>query len=758
MRTRPVDFRRFIILMLLGLIMAAVCAAGNSYAAGDEQPTSQPPVRGVEIKGLNRIDEASIRPRLSQGVGVPLSTESVSSDIKALFDTGYFKDVKVDIEPFEGGVKVIYVVVEKPSIRAVGFAGNDNIEDSKLQEKLGVNAGSIADPVLISDGASKIRDMYETEGYPLATVVPVVSAAGADRVMLLYDIKEGPRVRIRHIRFEGNEHVSSGKLRGAMETSEWWFWNYVFSGGRYERSKMNYDEDAIRGEYLNRGYLKADVSAPRIEYSADKRYVDLVYKINEGKQYRISAITYEGNQIYTTEALKAMVKSKPGDVISRKTLSADLDALTSAYTDKGYAMASVVPDIKPDDEKLTASIAFVVHESDIFTMGRIDIRGNVNTRDKVIRREIRLLEGDTYNGAALKRSYDRLVNLNYFETVKFDPKPNPGTKTVDLDVDVKEKSTGSFSVGAGYSTVDKLVGTVDITEGNLFGRGQTVRAKAEVGSKLTTYELTFIEPWLFDKPISSTNTLYRTSYDYTNYTRQATGLFLGLGKQYTEFFSAGLGYRIEQLDITNVKHDSSEYLRSQEGKSVTSSINPYVAYNTLDNNLDPHSGTREKLSITYAGVGGDNYFLKIEPQAAIFFPLPLNTVFSLSANLGFDSGLFGHDVPLAERYQVGGVYTMRGFRYLGPRDSEGTYIGSKNQMIFSTEFTFPLSEAAKFRGVVFSDIGTAYDKTPDFRESAGIGVRWLSPIGPLRLEYGRNLSPRGSEAPGEWEFAVGAYF
>lgn len=742
---------------MCAMIVLCVFSFTGILWADDEQASS-PPVRSIEIRGLNRIDEASIRPRISHTVGDLLSTDGIASDIKAIFDTGYFKDVSAQIESFEGGVKVIFIVVEKPSIRAIEFYGNKELDDTKLQEKLGVNSGSIADPVLISDGAATIRNMYEAEGYPLAVVVPVLRSLGDDHVAVVYHITEGPHVKVREISFEGNERVASKDLYSAIKTREWWFWRYVTGGGRYEQASVDYDKEAIKNLYLDKGYLKVELGAPAIEYSPDKLLVDITYKVAEGRQYRVSSISFTGNEVYTEAELRDKIKSKSGEVLSRKLIGADVETLASLYTDKGYAMASVYPDIKADDSKLEASITFRIRENEIFTVGRIDIRGNVNTRDNVIRREVRQLEGETYNASLLRRSYQRLTNLNFFEEVKFLPRPDPTTKKVDLDIDVKEKSTGSFSLGAGYSTVDKFTGVFELTEGNLYGRGQVLKLKAEVGTTKNTYEISFTEPWLFDKPVQFTSSIYKTETEYDDYDKGAYGIYLSLGRSYGEFWRTGMGYRIERLNMHNISDSASSYLRSQEGESTTSSISPYVIRDTRDNNLDPHSGTRTKLSFTYAGIGGDNYYTQAEVDAITFFPLPFGMTFALSGNVAMSTGLFGHEVPLSSRYLVGGIYTLRGLRDVGEFDSEGTYIGGENKMIFSAEYIFPISQEARFKGVVFTDAGTAYDDSPDFRYSSGVGVRWISPLGPLRLEWAYNLDPRKDEPSSRWEFAIGAFF
>ncbi|RMG02483.1 MAG: outer membrane protein assembly factor BamA, partial [Nitrospirae bacterium] len=416
-----------------------------------------------------------------------------------------------------------------------------------------------------------------------------------------------------------------------------------------------------------------------------------------------------------------------------------------------------------DEKAHTASITMNISEGDIFYIGRIEVIGNTKTLDKVIRREIRFNEGERFNGKLLKRSYERINNLNFFETVELIPKPHIETKTIDIDVKVKEKATGFLSVGGGYSTVDKLVGIIDLTQANLFGTGRYIKLKAELGGSSSFYELSYRDPWFLDKPISMTLSAYKTQRDFISYDRNATGGSIGFGKRFWEYWSAGATYRFERATVENVSDSASNIVKDQIGTKTTSSITGSITRDSRDSYIDPTRGTRHSLVLTYAGIGGDNYFVKGLIDSAWFLPVGKTTI-SLRGRIGYIKGLFGHEIPLYERFYVGGIYTIRGlgFGEGGPRDETGEVIGGTTEVILNAEYIFPVFEEAKLKGVVFLDAGRAYDDSEDFlsdiRYTAGGGIRWLSPFGPVRIEYGFNLSPKEDEESGKIEFAFGSFF
>lgn len=728
--------------------------APSLSGAEDEAPL----VNAIEIKGLRKVDETLVREKLGHKVGEPFSALKLEDDIKNLYAMGRFEDVKAASEMFEGGIRLIYELTEKPTISRVEFFGNKDIDDSEIDEELGITHGTVADVVLMEESAEKIRKLYESKGYSNALVLPVVRKVTAGRVLLTYQIKEGEKVGIKEIKIEGNKNISSRAIKGAMKTKRRGLFSFITGSGYYDKSRLDEDMTRIKDLYYDHGYINVSVSEPIVGFVEDRKRMEIAMRLAEGWQYRISEVGIAGSKVFTEEELKGLIKTAPGKVFSKQDLREDVSALSDRYMDRGYATSSIIPDVVPDEAAKEARVAFRVSEGGIYHVGRIEITGNQKTRDRVIRRELSFNEGDVFNGSLLRRSYQRVYNLNFFEEVKLKPVPYAETGTIDIEMEVKERPSGMLSVGGGYSSIDRWVGTIDITEGNLLGRGQTVKAKAEFSERSTLYELSFHEPWLLGRPVSFSASVYNTSRKYTDYSKLATGFSLGLGKGFKEYWRTGAAYRLEYATIEDIAAGAAQFIKDQEGTTVTSSISPYVSRDTRDNYLDPHTGNRYSLSVTYAGLGGDNYFFKGTADAAWFYPIK-STTFSVRGRYGYAAGLLGRNLPLYERFYVGGIYTVRGLGFgdAGPPNR----IGGSEELVLSAEYVFPLIEEARLKGVTFYDVGSAFEEGVDveeLRQTAGLGIRWITPVGPLRLEWGKNLYPKAGEKDSRWEFAFGTFF
>ncbi len=751
--------RRSVLLPLC--FMLAVFVGNADSISAQEIPL--PLVNSMEVRGLKRIEEAAVKSKITQKTGEPLSSEKTTNDIKDIYKMGYFDDVKVEIEPLEGGVRVIYLIKEKPTIISIDFQGNKKQEDSDLKEKITITANSIADTVLIQDNAEKLRAFYEEEGYYLSKIVPVVNKVNDDEITLTYQIEEGPKVKIKSIVIEGSKAVSKKEIKKAIKTGEWWLFSFVTSSGYYRKGEMSVDIERIRSLYFNKGHINAAVADPKIQLTEDKKGMIISIMISEGEQYRISSVDIAGNKAFPESELRKKIKSAPKNIFSRSMLRSDVAALGEMYSEKGYALVSVAPDIVPDDKAKQVKITFKIDEGGIYKIGRIDISGNIKTRDKVIRREIRLDEGDTFNSTFLKRSYERLSNLNFFETVDMQPKPKPEDKLVDIDVKVKEKPTGFLSVGGGYSSVDKFIATADVTQANLFGTGRLIKLKGEFGGRSTSYELAYRDPWFLDKPLLFGTSVYNTTRKYSAFDKKALGFDVLLGKSLSEYWKTDVTYNFESVTIHNISPDASARIKDQEGKKTTSSITPAIARDSRNSFFDPHTGSRNVIHVTYAGLGGDNFFLKIGVDSSWFFPVTDNTTLALRGRYAHATGMFNKPLPLYEKFYVGGIYTVRGigFGEGGPRDANGDVIGGTKQVIFNAEYIFPLVSELKFKGVTFFDAGRAFDSFKDIGDikyGAGVGFRWFSPIGPLRLEWGHNLNRKPGESKSKWEFTFGSAF
>ena len=722
-----------------------------------------PVVNSIEITGLKRIEEGAVKTKLSQKIGEPISQEKTSEDIKTIFKMGYFDDVKAEIEPFEGGVKLFYIIKEKPSIVRVEFQGNKELDDAKLKEKLTITPGSIADTVLIQDNATIIGKLYEEEGYWLANIVPIVKKISDDEVSLTYQIDEGTKVKIKDILFDGNKNISSKKIKKVMETKEWWLFSFVTSSGYYRKDQLTNDVEKMKNLYFDNGYIKALIAEPEITVDKQKKGMSIKIAISEGDQYRLSSINVAGNKAFDNETIQKRIKLVPNVVFRKSLLEKDMSSISDLYSESGYALVSVIPDLVPDDTNKTVAVTLNIGEGDKYRLGRIEISGNTKTRDKVIRREIRLAEGETFDSLKLRRSYERINNLGFFDTVEMNPKPKYEEKAIDLDIKVKERPTGFLSIGGGYSSVDKFIGTVDLTQGNLFGRGQYIKVKAELGGKSSLYDLSFRDPYFLDTPYALSTGIYKSNREYIEYDKNAIGFYLGLGKSLSEYWRADVSYNFERATIENIDETASAIIREQEGTNTTSSITPSFVRDSRDNYLDPSRGSRNSATLTLAGLGGNNGFIKGVLDSAWYFPLG-ETTFMVRGRFGYAKGIFNKKLPLYERFYVGGLYTVRGLGFgdAGPRDPDtGDAIGGTEELIFNTEYIFPIFPEMKLKGALFFDAGNSYEDFNKFgtlRYTTGLGIRWLSPMGPIRLEWGYNIDRKEDESASKFEFAFGTFF
>ncbi|MEN2985118.1 MAG: outer membrane protein assembly factor BamA [Thermodesulfovibrionaceae bacterium] len=746
--------------MRKGVLLILLFFLIPSYIYSQELPT----VTAIEIRGLKRIEEAAVKNKITLKLGEVVSQEKISDDIKAIYKLGYFEDVKVDMEPFEGGVKVIYTVKEKPTIVKVSFEGNKEFDEEKLKEVITVTPGSISDITLINDNALKLRAFYESEGYYFAKIVPVLKKISEYEVELTYSIEEGHKVKIREIKFEGNKAISSRKIKKVMSTSERKIYSFITGSGFYKKYEMLQDLEKIKDLYYDNGYLKVSVGEPKIEFSKDRKWMTIIIPISEGPQFKISSVSFTGYDKNEEKDIKNLIKLKAGEVFSKSRMRKDIEAITSYYSDRGFALVSITPDVLPNEERLTVDVTYNIKKGDRYTIGRVNISGNVKTLDKVIRREIRVDEGDEYSASKIQKSKKRLEDLQYFETVDINQKPDPERKTVDLDVNVKEKPTGFLTIGGGYSSIDNLIGMVDITQINLFGRGYSLTLRGELGGKSSYYTVAFRDPWFMDKPILFGVSLYRQKREYVNYTRDANGFAITFGKRYREDWFASVTYEIEKSTVTDVAEDADTVIKDMEGKLLTSSVTFQVSYDTRDSYIDPTRGFRHSLSFTVAGLGGDTGFWKSLLDLGWYIPIFEESTLHLRGRVGFSDTLFGKKYPLYERFYIGGLDTIRGVGYgeAGPKDSKGDPIGAKKALIFNIEYLFPLVSEMKLKGLLFVDIGKGYDETEKFasnlKYTTGFGFRWFSPLGPIKIDYGINLNRKKGESRSKLEFGFGAFF
>ena len=764
------------ILLLGGLVWVLGPEVGLAQEAGQR-------INTITIQGNKRIEIPAIRSRLTLKEGERFAAERIREQIRALYQMGYFEDVRVETEPKAGGVAVIFVVTEKPFVTEILFDGNDNVKDEKLTEKLTVRTQSFLDQQQIKDSVERLRQLYEDEGHFSARIVPVIKSLDGERKSLTFFVKEGPKARIKTVVFDGAAAIPAKKLKKPLVTREYFrLFSWFDDSGVYKKEELDNDIERIRQMYFDEGYLDVKIGKPAVDLSADKKWFTIRFPIVEGPQFRFSKIGYKGHTIFSESELQSGSKLKEGDVVRMAEVRDDITRATDVYGSKGFAFADINPLIQPDPESKTAMVLFDVKEGALIRVRNINISGNDKTRDKVIRRELRVNEAELIDTAAMKLSFKRLNNMNYFETVEIIPKqvdPN----TVDLDVKLKEKSTGTFSVGGGFSSLDKLGLVADVTEGNLFGRGQLLKVRGQLGQRRSLGVVTFREPYLFDEALSAQVDLFSRQTFFVSYFEERRGGDVVLGKWFSEYLSGSATYLLERLTISN---DLSNQLflggggvtptpvtnlplliQQQLGKSTTSAIVLGIARDTRDLYVDPSSGARYGLTTEFAGgpFGGTNDFYKVINDNAWYFPVAWDTVFAPRARLGFaHSYTSGSRLPVGDRFFVGGIQTIRGFSFgrAGPTAPDQSILGATKQLIFNFDYIFPVVSELKVKGVLFFDYGKGFDDGEalglNLRKAAGIEGRWISPFGPLRLAYGFNLDRRPGERSGLFEFSVGSLF
>lgn len=724
-----------------------------------------PVIKSIEVSGGRKIEEATIRSKIKSSEGEPFSESTVQQDIKNIYNIGYFDDVSVEIEQFEGGVKLIFNLKEKPTIVSIDFQGNKEFNTEKLQEKITITSGAIANPPLISDNVKNIVSFYQSEGYWHANVIPVIREISEDAVALTFQVDEGKKVSVKKISIEGNEVLSDRKIKKVMMTKKRWLFSFITGSGIYSKDVLSVDVERIRELYNSKGYIYVIISEPEVTLNLEKTKIFIDIKISEGDQYRTGDVKFAGNTVFESNELFKDLKTTSGKIFDRSALREDIDRIVELYMEKGYARADINPQIDVDKEKKTANVTMSITEGAIFSIGRVEISGNTKTRDKVIRREMRLDEGDTFNSKLLTRSYQRINNLGFFESVNITSLPRLEESLIDLHVKVRDKLTGMLSVGGGYSSTDKFLGMGEITQTNLFGKGLYLKFKAELSSTRVNYNISLRDPWFMDKPLSASISLYKEKYEYPDYDKNTAGGTLGLGKELSEYIGGNITYNFESVEITGLADNASTLITDQEGRSITSSISPSIWRDTRDNYLDPTTGSRIGLYTKIAGLGGDNYFAKGLIDAGRYFPLFWDTVFSLRGRFGYATGFNGKELPVYERYYVGGLSTVRGLSFgdAGPRNENGEKIGGNKELIFNAELIFPLVNEIKLKGVIFFDAGRSFENIEDvsiteLRPTAGAGVRWNSPFGPIRLEWGFNLDQQFNEVANKLEFSMGGAF
>lgn len=738
-------------------------ASGTGFADGFR-------VEAIDVRGASRVAPEAIRKVMSTQVGQELDLSMVRQDVKAIYRMGYFRDVTFDTEGVEGGYRLTVIVAEKPIVGRVQIEGNKDVETTDLRAAVTVKERSLYQEDKVKESANKLKEVCQNKGFIDASVESSVAEDPDGALRVTFRVTEGPKLKIERIVFTGNRFFPTKAILKSIDTSGKGFFSFITDSGAFKKDVLENDVRKIEALYQNNGFLDSKIFEPVV--ARGERGLIVTIRIFEGRQYRVGEIRFSGESGIPEEALRKAVKLGGGELFNRETLLSDLLALTTLVNDEGYAQALVSPGVEKRKEYPVADVTYRFERGTKFHFGKVEVTGNTKTLDRVVRYNLDVSDGRTYTATGLKTSKENLTRTSYFKDVKISTAPSSVPGEMDAKVEVQEGPTGTLSGGLGYSSLDKIFGVVQLTENNLFGRGWKASLNSQFGARRTTYSLDFRDPHFLDSDFSLLLSVYNTRVKYADFERKATGARTGIGYNFTRFTNANVSLRADATRILQVGTAASQVLLNEFAKGVqhTRSLTVSLNRNTTDKFIDPSRGSVQSGSVEYAGgpLGGDTEFVKYFLNAKAFYPVTASTVFSWNALWGHVvPTVGGGEIPIFERFFLGGPYSIRGFRSRGlsPKDpNTGESIGGNKELIGNLEYLFPLVQEIAFKGVFFFDVGNTWEqgKWPwtgqQLRYAYGAGLRWYSPMGPLRFEWGWNLNPGPGESKRVMEFTIGTAF
>ena len=752
------------IFLLISLVILVFAFAPETHAQDGGL------VGSVKIQGNKRVDDSTILYYIKTRKGEPLSRNQIRKDIEQIYNLGQFKDIRVETQGGLDGLEVVFIVEEIPSIGDVVLRGNDKLSDDEIREKLALKRGTTFQEYMIQEAKEAIKLLYHEKGFFFVETSIDTKKSADNLTNINIRIREGEKVRIKNIRFVGNKSLAADDLKEQMETkAETWF-SFLDDSGIYKKDILKLDMFRLEGFYHDNGYIRVRVLEPKIGINKKDKEINIIVPIEEGPQYRVRKISAQPDETLTEEEILKAIKIKVKDVYNVSGVRADILNITELYSQRGYAYADVNPVTKINDDSRTVDLSVAIDKGRKVYVGEISLLGNTRTLDNVIRREFRLKEGEVFDSEKLKRSKQRINNLQFFEDVKIDTRRGRDSDLIDIVTTVTERPTGSVSVGAGFSSVENFIFTAGISQDNFLGRGQKVVFSTSLSSLKSDFNLSLTDPRIFDTEILAGIDAFNRKSDFISFTSRNTGGGLRFGKAITEYDWVGLNYRFEDVEITDVDPDQeTSHLKNE--KRITSRISPTFIRDTRDNFLNPSTGWRHVVRFDLAGgVFGGTNFHKMSYETSYYRPLIGKLVGMLHGRIAWADGYGDDKLPSFERYFLGGPSSLRGYtiRDVGPRDIAGDPIGGNQSLLINAELQYPFTKG--FRGFVFYDRGNVYGGGPDIRtttttwdllemrDSIGAGVRFLSPFGPVGFAYGLKLDQADSENPGEFHFSAGSAF
>ncbi|MFA6033943.1 MAG: outer membrane protein assembly factor BamA [Myxococcota bacterium] len=799
---------------LLAAFFAAAVAIAYATPAGAGMLERS--IAGVDIEGNRRVEAAAVMADIKSLPGTVFNEKTVAEDIRRIFQSGLFKDVNVYSRETDKGLVLVFEVVEQPTVSRIDVKGNDEIDREDIDKVIDIKPNTILDERKIKKVVGKIHDLYIDKGFYLSeTTYSFKPIPETNEVELTFEINEYSKVMVKKITLLGNRNLPDSDILGVLETQEGGWLSFITSSGQYKEEAFQRDLMRIQQLYRDRGYIKIKVNTPLLALSPDKKYMYISISMEEGDQYRVGTIDFKGDLdiLGGPEKLKKLFKkimgTRTGDIFSvSQFFHKDLTRIADIYKDDGYAWANVnTPyeersekvkdkDGKERDQKII-DLVLDVQKGPQCHFESIEIVGNNKTRDRVIRRELRIYEKDLFSNTGIEISKARVNALGFFEKVEITYRRGNADNQVVVLVEVKEKPTGTFQVGAGFSSVENFLFQAQVAQYNLFGRGHSLSLTAQISSIRKLFDLSFVEPYFLDTKWTFAIDLYNTNWDYYEFQRASTGGRVTFGHPIPHFedLKAFVTYTLEWVEINSGTSIEREVrIKNMYQRGITSSLTGKLVYDTRNNRILPTSGMYHTASAEIASryLGSDNEFVRTFLTGRFYFPLPWGIVTKLNLNLGYITTFGSSTVPISERFYVGGVNSLRGYtlRTISPSERVARrgiepdsdlfdfLYGGNKQLTVNFEIEIPIIEKLGIKAVLFVDAGNSYSEDENFFQdydydlpigllySAGFGLRWFSPIGPLRFEWGFPLTRRPNkyypglfiDDPYKFEFTIGNFF
>jgi outer membrane protein insertion porin family len=720
----------------------------------------------ISPKGNERIDSGAISRKIKNKAGDFYDPTSLREDLKSIFKMGYFENVRIEVEESEKGKIVTFVVTEKPLIKSIEYTGLDAFSEEEVVEVATITANSILNQTKINNGVAAIKALYKSKGFYNTTVTAQISYPDEEHAALRYIVEEGDKIFIKEIKFIGNKSFDSDELEDIIESTEKHFFSWLTEGGLMKQQMLDQDVARLGSFYNNQGFLEVKIGEPKVVQ--DEEWLYITFTIEEGPRYRVGTVSFSGDLIEDQQVLRSYLSIPNEEFINRQVLREDILKITDLYSEHGFAFADIRPRTKKSATGARVDVDINISKGELVYIQRIAVKGNSRTRDNVIRRELNIAEGGLFDSKALRLSTQRLQRLDFFEEVNIVPEPALDPSKMNVTVQVKEKSTGQFSIGAGYSSVDSFMVMGEISENNFLGRGDRLSFSANLSGTSNRFNLAYTDPHFRDSDLSVGADLFNWFREFDDYDKDSKGGALRFGYPIFEKWRGYGSYSYTDTELSNVSEFASQIIIDSMDINITSAVKFGLVRDTRNRRTGASRGSENSITLKYAGgpFGGDAEFTKLEAFSSWYFPLPWTTVFHFKAAAGQVWENVDGQLPVYERFYLGGINTIRGFEYgkASPVDpATGDRIGGDKMWYTNIEYVFPIFAEAGVRGVIFFDAGKVNATEEEwnldsYNKATGLEVRWMSPMGPLRLVWGYNLDPTDDEDSTVWDFSIGGSF